>query len=156
MKHLHTFESFVNEMKINKNMNFTRLELKTVHEFAEPHPGFESSFSYYEKIGPFGLSLVGGNDELDYDTMDANLRKLYSILPPGGNKSKPLLKGDFNKTFEIAIFDWEGEDVTDDFISNRNYVTLQDINIVRKKLFDITNNGYAGSAEDLISGGNAR
>jgi hypothetical protein len=156
MKPIQDFESFLNEMKVNKNMNFTKLDLKTIHEFAEPHPSFDSSFSYYEKIGPFGLSLVGGNADLDYETMDKNLKKLYSILPPGRNKSRPLLKGDFNENFEIAVFDWDGEDVTEEFIDSPNFISLQDINSVRKKLFDTMQNGYVGRVEDLISGGRAR
>ena len=65
-------------------------------------------------------------------------------MPPGRNKSRPLLKGDFNENFEIAVFDWDGEDVTEEFIDSPNYVSLQDINLVRKKLFDTMQNGYVG------------
>ena len=156
MKRFKKFTEFINEMMINRNSRYKKLDLDTIHKFAEPHPTYDYSFSYYEKIGPFGLSLVGGDDQIDYDNMDPEMKKLYSILPPGSNKSRPLLKGDFIDDFEVAIFNWEGDDVTDRFLDRRYHVSIKEIDLARKKLFDISSSGYVGSIEDLISGGGSR
>ena len=139
MKFIKPFDQFVNEMKVNKFPSFKNLSVKDIQKNSEPHTHYNLSSIYYEKIGNFGLSIVGGTEKLDYSKMGADMKKLFSFLPPSrpGTFDRSPLMGDFENDFEIAISDWEGEDITHKFTQSPGYLNINQINKIRKELYDI-------------------
>jgi len=131
--------SFVNEMKITRFPSFKKISVKDIQKNSEPHTHYNLSSIYYEKIGTFGLSIVGGTEKLDYSKMDDDMKKLFSFLPPSrpGTFDRSPLMGDFQNDFEIAIFDWDGNDVTEKFVQNPGHLNINEINKIRKELYDI-------------------
>jgi len=136
------FNEFINEMKVVKYPKYKKISIKDIHKNAEPHTHYNLSSTYYEKIGPFGLSIVGGTEKLDYGNMDDAMKKLYSFLPAGAaNPDKSPLFGDFIDDFEVAIFNWEGDDVTYKFTDVKSYIDIKEINNIRKAIFDVVDLG---------------
>jgi len=148
------FNEFINEMNVVKYPKYKKITIKDIHKNAEPHTHYNLSSTYYEKIGSFGLSIIGGTEKLDYGSMGDDMKKLYSFLPAGAaNPDKSPLMGDFIDDFEVAIFNWEGDEVTYKFTDIKSYRDIKEINKIRKAIFDVVEKGPNRAKIDNILGG---